>query len=68
MTRGSVGAHLSREVRFGAIGHVAAPEPTSFGEVWSHRTRDSAGAHLRLEVRSGAAGHVAAPKPTSTGM
>jgi hypothetical protein len=28
-TRGSVGVHLSREMRSGAIGHVAAPEPTS---------------------------------------
>jgi hypothetical protein len=28
-TRGSAGAHLSREVRSGAIGHVEAPEPTS---------------------------------------
>jgi hypothetical protein len=30
-TRGSVGAHLCREVRSGAIGHVAVPEPTSAG-------------------------------------
>jgi uncharacterized protein YqgV (UPF0045/DUF77 family) len=30
-TRGSAGAHLSREVRSGAIGHVAALEPTSAG-------------------------------------
>jgi hypothetical protein len=30
-TRGSVKAHLSREVRSGAIGHVAALEPTSAG-------------------------------------
>jgi hypothetical protein len=29
MTRGSVGAHLSREARSGAIGYMAAPEPTS---------------------------------------
>jgi hypothetical protein len=29
--RGSTGAHLSNEVRFGAVGHVAAPEPTSAG-------------------------------------
>jgi hypothetical protein len=28
-TRGSTGAHLSKEVRFGATEHVAAPEPTS---------------------------------------
>jgi hypothetical protein len=29
--RGSTGAHLSKEVRSGATGHVAAPEPTSTG-------------------------------------
>jgi hypothetical protein len=28
-TRGSTGAHLGREVRSGAAGHVVAPEPTS---------------------------------------
>jgi hypothetical protein len=30
-TRDSAGSHLSREVRSGAVGHVAAPEPTSAG-------------------------------------
>jgi hypothetical protein len=30
-TRGSIGAHLSKEVRSGAAGHVVAPEPTSVG-------------------------------------
>jgi hypothetical protein len=30
-TRGSAGAHLRQETRSGAIGHVAAPEPTSTG-------------------------------------
>jgi hypothetical protein len=30
-TRGSTGAHLSKEARFGAAGHVVAPEPTSVG-------------------------------------
>jgi hypothetical protein len=29
--RGSTGAHLSKEVRSGAVGHVAALEPTSTG-------------------------------------
>jgi hypothetical protein len=29
--RGSTGAHLSKEVRSGAAGHMAAPEPTSIG-------------------------------------
>jgi hypothetical protein len=28
-TRDSVGAHLDKEARSGAVGHVAAPEPTS---------------------------------------
>jgi hypothetical protein len=28
-TRGSAGAHLSKEARSGTAGHVAAPEPTS---------------------------------------
>jgi hypothetical protein len=43
MTRGSTGAHLSKEVRSGAVGHVAAPEPTSVGRcglnlqlAWQH--------------------------------
>jgi hypothetical protein len=29
VTRGSTGAHLSKEVRSGAAGHVVVPEPTS---------------------------------------
>jgi hypothetical protein len=29
MTHDSIGAHLSRDVRSGAAGHVAAPESTS---------------------------------------
>jgi hypothetical protein len=29
--RGSTGAHLSKEVRSGAAGHMAAPEPTFAG-------------------------------------
>jgi hypothetical protein len=81
-TRGSAGAHLSREASFGAIGHVAAPEPTSVGrwgpepyDTWqhrsppqpSHRTRDSVGAHLSWEAKSGAIWHMTAPEPTSTG-
>jgi hypothetical protein len=28
-TRDGAGAHLSREVRFGTVGHVATLEPTS---------------------------------------
>jgi hypothetical protein len=31
VTCGSTRAHLSKEVRSGAVGHVAAPEPTSAG-------------------------------------
>jgi hypothetical protein len=31
VTRASTGAHPSKEVRSGAAGHVAAPEPTSIG-------------------------------------
>jgi hypothetical protein len=34
-TRGSIGAHLSKEVRFRAMGHVATPEPTSAGRCGS---------------------------------
>jgi hypothetical protein len=30
-TRGSTGAHLNQEMRSGAVGHVAAPEPTLAG-------------------------------------
>jgi hypothetical protein len=30
---GSTGAHLSREMRSGAVGYVAAPEPNSAGGV-----------------------------------
>jgi hypothetical protein len=33
--RGSTGAHLSKEVRSGAMGHVVAPEPTSAGRCGS---------------------------------
>jgi hypothetical protein len=29
MTHGSVGAHISWEVRYGTKGYVAAPKPTS---------------------------------------
>jgi hypothetical protein len=30
-TRGSVGAHLSKETKSGATGHMVAPKPTSVG-------------------------------------
>jgi hypothetical protein len=30
-TRDSAGAHLSKEARSGAVGHVTAPKPTSVG-------------------------------------
>jgi hypothetical protein len=35
---GSTRAHLSKEVRTGAAGHMAALVPTSAGEVWSEVT------------------------------
>jgi hypothetical protein len=42
-TRGSAGAHLDKEARSGAMGHVAAPKPTSVGRfglklqrTWQH--------------------------------
>jgi hypothetical protein len=61
--RGSVGAHLGREARFGAEEHVTALEHSSReGRAQSHGTRDSAGAHLGRKARSGAEEHVAAPE------
>jgi hypothetical protein len=67
-TCGSVGAHLCEKVRSGAIGHVAALEPTSVeGEVRSHRICDNARAHPSWEVRSEAIRHVTVPEPTLTG-
>jgi hypothetical protein len=50
----------------GAMGHVAAPEPSpQGGRAQSHGTHGSVGAHLGREVRSGAEGHVAASELTS---
>jgi hypothetical protein len=78
MTHDSAGTHLSLKVRSGAIGHVAALEPSSVGrrspesppqaggEVRSREARSSAGAHLNREARSGALEHVTASEPTST--
>jgi hypothetical protein len=61
--RGSVGAHLGREARFGAEEHVTSLEHSSReGRAQSHGTRDSAGAHLGRKARSGAEEHVAAPE------
>jgi hypothetical protein len=44
-THDSTGAHLSREARSGAIGHVAPPEPSPIGrcglvpwDTWQHRS------------------------------
>jgi hypothetical protein len=66
MTHSSAGAHFSREVRSGDIGHVTASEPTSAErqgpeqyDTWQRRSP------LNLEARSGAAVHMAAPEPTS---
>jgi hypothetical protein len=65
-TRGSVGAHLGREVRSGAKGHVAALKLISARrQVWGRGTCGSAGAQLGREARSGATGHMAALDPTS---
>jgi hypothetical protein len=64
--RGSVGAHLDREVRSRAEKHVATPELSSRGvRAWSHGTRGSAGAHLGREVRSIAEERVATPELNS---
>jgi hypothetical protein len=47
--RGNAGAHLSQEVRSGAIGHMAVPEPISAGRrvpkpegTWQHVDAHSA--------------------------
>jgi hypothetical protein len=65
-TRGSVGAHLDRDAKFGSEEHVVALELNSKRRRGSG-PRGSTGAHLTKEVRSRAAGHVAAPEPTSAG-
>jgi hypothetical protein len=60
--RGSAGAHLDREVRYGAEELVAAPELSSRGgKARCHGTRGSAEAHFDREARSGAEERVAAP-------
>jgi hypothetical protein len=58
-THGSTGAHLSKEARSGAAGHVVAPEPTSTGRcglklqlMWSHMdTRPAPCLDLELVCR-----------------
>jgi hypothetical protein len=50
------------EAEPGAMGHVAAPEPTSIG-----RRGPELRNKLSREVRSGAVGHMAAPELTSAG-
>jgi hypothetical protein len=65
-TRGSAGAHLGSEVRFGAEEHVAALELNSIRRR-GLGPRGSTGAHLSKEVRSEAVGHVATLEPTSVG-
>jgi hypothetical protein len=65
--RGSVRAHLYREVRSGAEEHVTASELSSQGgRARSHGTRGSAGSHLGREARSGAKEHVAASELNSS--
>jgi hypothetical protein len=63
MTRGSVGAHLSREARSGAVGHVAAPEPTSAErrglepeDTWQHRSPPQLGGEVQCCWTRGSAG------------
>jgi hypothetical protein len=68
MTHGSTGALLCREARFGAMGQVAASEPSLAGRhVWIHRTRGRTKALLCREAGSRAAGHMIAPEPSSVG-
>jgi hypothetical protein len=64
--RGSAGAHLDREARYGAEEHVAAPELSSRGgRARSNGTRDSIRAHLGRDARSRAEERVAELEPTS---
>jgi hypothetical protein len=64
--RGSVGAHLSREVRSGAEEHMATLKLSSRGgRAQSHGTCGSVGAHLGREAMPKAEEHVAAPELTS---
>jgi hypothetical protein len=53
-THGSTGAHLSKEVRFRAEGHVATPELTSARrrgpgprDMWQHRSSPRQGGEVR---------------------
>jgi hypothetical protein len=77
-TRGSVGAHLSREVRSGVIEHVTVTEHTSTGRrgsepqgSWQRQSPPQSGDEIRSqnppqsEARFRAVGHVAMPEPTS---
>jgi hypothetical protein len=59
-TCGSAGAHLSWEARSGAIGHVAAPEPTLVGmrglksyDMWKHRSPPQSESEVRMKVHLG---------------
>jgi hypothetical protein len=66
--RGSAGAHIDREVRFGAEERMACQSSTQQGdEAGGYGPHGSTSAHLSKEVRSRAVGHVAAPEPTSAG-
>jgi hypothetical protein len=53
-THGSAGSHLSKEVRSGAEGHMAAPELTSsrrqdpeLRDTWQHRSSPRQGGKVR---------------------
>jgi hypothetical protein len=63
MTRGSAGARFSREVRSGAIGHVAVPEPNSVRRrglelrgTWQYRSPPQLGGEIRSHRMRGSAG------------
>jgi hypothetical protein len=62
-TCGSVGAHLSREVRSRVIGHVAVSEPTLVGrrglepyDTWQRRSPPQSGDEVRSHRTRGSAG------------
>jgi hypothetical protein len=62
-TRGSTGAHLVKEARSGAEGHVAAPELTSVRrrgpgpqDMWQHRSSPQQGGEVRGHGTGGGAG------------
>jgi hypothetical protein len=65
-TRGSTGAHLSKEKRFGAIGHMAASKLTlarrqgsELRDTWRHQSSPQQGGEVRgRETRGGSRAHL----------